>query len=76
MKHSETERLAIEQAQPDSQLHRRLAEAHAARQRELECLAEQDVRAALSRPPPPPFRGPPSRWSVHRGQECERGLER
>jgi conjugative relaxase-like TrwC/TraI family protein len=76
MKHSQTERLATEQAQPDSQLHRRLAEAHAARQRELERLAEQDARAALSRPPPPPFRGPPSRWSAHRGQDRERGLER
>jgi conjugative relaxase-like TrwC/TraI family protein len=76
MKRSETERLAVEQAQPDSRLQRRIAEAHAARQRELERLAEQDVRAALSRPNPPPFRGPPSRWSAHRGQGRERGLER
>jgi len=76
MKHSETERLAIEQGQPESEFQRRLVEANDARQRELERLAELDVRAALSRPRQPPFRGPLSRWSAHRGQERERGLER
>jgi hypothetical protein len=76
MKRSETERLAIERTQPGPELHRRLAEADAARQRELDRLAELDVRSALERPHPPPFRGPPTRWSAHRGQEHERGLER
>ena len=76
MKHSETERLAVEQGQPESEFQRRLVEANDARQRELERLAELDVRAALSRPRQPPFRGPLSRWSAHRGQERERGLER
>jgi conjugative relaxase-like TrwC/TraI family protein len=75
MNRSETERLAIEQAQAPGSLQRRGAEADAARQHELERLAGLDMRAALSRPPPPPFRGPPSRWSAHRGQERERGLE-
>jgi conjugative relaxase-like TrwC/TraI family protein len=76
MKRSETERLATEQTQPESELNRRLAEANGAREGELKRFAEQDVRAALSRPPPPPVRGPATRWSVHRGQERERGLER
>jgi conjugative relaxase-like TrwC/TraI family protein len=76
MKHSETERLAIEQAQPEGELQRRLAEARAARERALERLAELDPRRALVRPHPPPFRGPPSRWSTSVGHERQRGIER
>jgi conjugative relaxase-like TrwC/TraI family protein len=76
MSRPETERLATEQRQSESELHRRLAKASAARQRELERLAVLDMRPTLSRPPPPPFRGPPTRWSAHRGQERDRGIER
>lgn len=76
MQRCEIERLGIEQAQPESELRRRLAEANAVRQRELERLADLDLRAALSRPPPPALRGPPTRWPAHRGPDHERGLER
>lgn len=76
MTRNETERLATEQAQSRGELRTRQAEAHAAREHELERLAELDMRDALARPHPPPFRGPPTRWSAHRGQERERGLER
>jgi conjugative relaxase-like TrwC/TraI family protein len=76
LKRSDTERLATEQAQPDRELHRRVGEARAAREREVERLAEQDVRDAVARPRPPPFRGPSSRWSAHRGPDRQRGIER
>ena len=76
MNRGETERLAIERSQPGAELHRRLADADAARHRELERLAALDVRSAFERPHPPPFRGPASRWSAYRGQERERGIER
>jgi hypothetical protein len=72
----ETERLAIERLKPRAELHRRLAEADAARQREVERLAALDVRGTRERPHPPPFRGPRSRWSSHRGREQDRGIER
>jgi hypothetical protein len=34
------------------------------------------VHNALARSRPPPFCGPATRWSAHRGQEPERGIER
>ena len=76
MRRSETERLGIEQLQPGEALQRRLAEAQAARRAVFEQLANADMRTALARASPPPFRGPPSRWSGQRGNDRERGVER
>ena len=75
MKRSETELLAIEQARQDNP-HRWLTDADAAQQRQLERIPELDVHGSLARTPPPPFRGPPSRWSAHRGDERARGIAR
>jgi ATP-dependent exoDNAse (exonuclease V) alpha subunit len=66
MRHNETERLAMEQHQPDTEFHRSLSETEATRQRELQRLADLDMRAALSAPLPSQFRRPPSRWPAHR----------
>ena len=62
MRHSETEPLALEQIRPGAQLDHRLAEARAARQSELERLAELDLKRALARAGPRPLRPPPTRW--------------
>jgi conjugative relaxase-like TrwC/TraI family protein len=73
MRRTETERLAIEHAGLEDP---RLRDADAARQREVERIAEPDLRNSLARTPPPPFRGPASRWSAHRGDERDRGIAR
>jgi conjugative relaxase-like TrwC/TraI family protein len=76
MKRTETERLAIEQTQPQGELQRQLAEARAARERALDRLARLDARRELARPHPPPFRGPPPPWPTSLGHQRERGIER
>lgn len=75
MKRSEAEPLALEQIQPAGELDRRLAEAHAARQKALDRLAHLDVQRTLRRPDPPRFRGPPTRWPELRGPERGMSLE-
>jgi hypothetical protein len=53
-----------------------LTEMDAARQRELERLAQLDVRDSLAQNPPPPLRGPAPRWSAHLGRDRARGISR
>jgi hypothetical protein len=72
MKRSELEPLALEQIQPQGELHHRLAQAHAARQSTLERLAELDLQRTLTRPNPPPLRAPPTRR--HQLRTPERGI--
>ena len=61
MMRRETERLAIERTRAEGELGR---------------IAELDVRNSLARTPPPPFRGPSSRWLARSGHERERGIAR